>query len=97
MRLVRIVLFLWLAALPARAEVFEFAAPAGEGRELRIYSTLDEQLAAPLIEAFQAQYPDVAVRYEDLLTGAIRDRVRQETDAGEPRRISSSRRGWTCR
>jgi iron(III) transport system substrate-binding protein len=82
MGLVRIVLFLMLAALPARGEVFEFAAPAGEGRVLTIYSTLDEALAAPMIAAFQAEYPDVAVRYEDLLTGAIRDRVRAETDEG---------------
>ncbi|ESW60774.1 MAG: iron ABC transporter [Rhodobacter sp. CACIA14H1] len=82
MAVVRIVLFLWLAALPARGEVFQFAAPAGEGRVLTIYSTLDEGLAAPLVAAFQARRPDVAVRYEDLLTGAIRDRVRAETDAG---------------
>lgn len=68
-------------AWPARGEVFLFEAPAGgAARELTIYSTLDEGLAAPMIEAFQAQYPDVAVRYEDLLTGQIRDRVRDETD-----------------
>lgn len=68
-------------AWPARGEVFLFQAPSGSAaRELTIYSTLDEGLAAPMIEAFQAQYPDVAVRYEDLLTGQIRDRVRDETD-----------------
>lgn len=77
-----LVLFL-VAALPARAEVFGFPAPSGvTGPELTIYSTLDEGLAAPLIAAFQSQHPDVAVRYEELLTGAIRDRVRAETDAG---------------
>lgn len=71
---------IWLAT-PAMAEVFLFDAPSGQaGRELTIYSTLDEGLAAPMIAAFQAQNPDVAVRYEDLLTGAIRDRVRTETD-----------------
>lgn len=82
MAMVRFVLLIWVFALPARGEVFEFSAPAGEGRELTIYSTLDEGLAAPLVQAFQARFPDVAVRYEDLLTGAIRDRVRAETDAG---------------
>ncbi|PLL11243.1 iron ABC transporter [Tabrizicola sp. TH137] len=70
-------------AWPARGEVFLFQAPSGAAaRELTIYSTLDEGLAAPMIEAFQARYPDVAVRYEDLLTGQIRDRVRDETDGG---------------
>jgi iron(III) transport system substrate-binding protein len=69
------------AALPALGEVFTFAAPSGTAsRELTIYSTLDEGLAAPMIAAFQVQYPDVVVRYEDLLTGVIRDRVRDETD-----------------
>ncbi len=68
-------------AWPAMAEVFLFEAPSGEAeRELTIYSTLDKGLAAPMITAFQDQNPDVAVRYEDLLTGAIRDRVREETD-----------------
>lgn len=68
-------------AIPAMAEVFLFDALSGQAkRELTIYSTLDEGLAAPMITAFQAQNPDVAVRYEDLLTGAIRDRVREETD-----------------
>lgn len=68
-------------AWPARGEVFLFEAPSGTAaRELTIYSTLDEGLAAPMVEAFQEEYPDVAVRYEDLLTGQIRDRVRDETD-----------------
>lgn len=78
-----IVLFLLTLAFawPARGEVFLFDAPSGKpARELTIYSTLDEGLAAPMIEAFQEEYPDVAVRYEDLLTGQIRDRVRDETD-----------------
>ena len=68
-------------ALPAQGEVFLFEAPSGTAaREFTIYSTLDEELAAPMVQAFQSKYPDVAVRYEDLLTGAIRDRVRAETD-----------------
>lgn len=69
------------AAWPALAEVFLFDAPSGQtGQELTVYSTLDESLAAPLIAAFQESYPDISVRYEDLLTGEIRDRVRAETD-----------------
>lgn len=69
------------AASPAGAELFLFDPPSGRtARELTVYSTLDEGLAAPLIRAFQEENPDVAVRYEDLLTGVIRDRVRAETD-----------------
>ena len=69
-------------ALPAAADVVVYPAPDGGTRELVVYSSLDSPLARPLIEAFQAIRPDVAVRYEDLLTGEIADRVIEETDAG---------------
>ena len=69
-------------ALPAVADVVVYPAPDGGTRELVVYSSLDSPLAQPLIEAFQAIRPDVAVRYEDLLTGEIADRVMAETDAG---------------
>ncbi|MBL4928201.1 ABC transporter substrate-binding protein [Tabrizicola sp. KVB23] len=70
-------------ALPCRAEVFSFAAFSGAtGQEVVIYSSLDERLAQPLIAGFQAENPDVAVRYEDLLTGQIAARIVAETDAG---------------
>jgi iron(III) transport system substrate-binding protein len=49
-----------------------------------IYSTLDSQHAQPLVEAFQAIHPDVAVRYEDMLASDIAARVIAETDAGRP-------------
>lgn len=78
------VLFLSAAAIPAWAEVEVFPAPqpgTGPARELVIYSSLDSPLARPLIEAFQRQVPNVAVRYEDLLTGEIAARVMSETDA----------------
>ncbi|MEZ5756355.1 MAG: ABC transporter substrate-binding protein [Paracoccaceae bacterium] len=69
------------AASPALGELFVFDPLSGTpARELTIYSTLDQGLAAPLIRAFQAENPDVVVRYEDLLTGEIRERVRAETD-----------------
>ena len=70
-------------ALPAAADVVVYPAPAGGSRELVVYSSLDSPLARPLIEAFQSVRPDVAVRYEDLLTGEIADRVIEETDAGK--------------
>ncbi len=84
----RLALALLLAALPAGgpvlAEVFAFPAPSGAGAdEVVIYSSLDERLAQPLIAGFQAENPDVAVRYEDLLTGEIARRIVDETDAGQ--------------
>lgn len=83
----RFALFVLFAAIagPAPAEVVRHAAPDGsDGRELVIYSTLDNRLATPLISAFQATHPDVTVRYEDLLAGDIAARVIAETDAGLP-------------
>jgi iron(III) transport system substrate-binding protein len=55
--------------------------PAGE---LHIYWSLDEDLAAPLLDDFQAAHPDLSIRTETLLTGEIDARVRAETDAGSP-------------
>lgn len=69
----------------AGAEVVTYPAPSGAAeQDLLIYSTLDNRLAAPLIAAFQAQKPGVAVRYEDLLAGEIATRVMAETAAGQP-------------
>lgn len=81
--LARLTAVLLALAPPAGAEVFTFPAPSGAaGDELVIYSSLDERLALPLIEGFQEQHPDVAVRYEDLLTGEINARIIAETDSG---------------
>lgn len=77
-----------LTALPCavRADVVVFPAltPSDAARELVVYSSLDSPLARPLIDAFQRQFPSVAVRYEDLLTQDIAARVASETDAGGP-------------
>ncbi|WP_196216768.1 ABC transporter substrate-binding protein [Paracoccus shanxieyensis] len=79
------------ALLPALAALFFsqaaaqptiFPAPRGDGRELVIYSSLDDHLAQPLIAAFQASHPDVRVAYENLLTGELHDRIVAETAAG---------------
>ena len=65
---------------PAGAEVVTYPPLSGQdGATLVIYSTLDNRLAAPLISAFQAGHPTVAVRYEDLLAGEIAARVIAET------------------
>lgn len=67
----------------ALAETTRFPATGQGGRELVIYSTLDSRLALPLIERFQQQHPEVAIRYEDMLASEIATRVRRETDAGQ--------------
>lgn len=83
------ILFLCLWSLPGllRAEGTVFPAPgAGDNtaRQMVVYSSLDEPLARPLILAFQDRYPDVTLRYVELLTGDIAARIRAETDAGTP-------------
>ncbi len=77
--------FLLGAAFPATAEPVLFPAPSGNTAApvLVVYSSLDEPLARPMIEGFQQVHPDIAVRYEDMLTGEIYDRIVRETDAGQ--------------
>ncbi|MFT4149533.1 MAG: ABC transporter substrate-binding protein [Paracoccaceae bacterium] len=71
-------------AAPVSAAVFTYPAPSGAtGDQVVIYSSLDEHIAAPLISGFQAENPDVSVRYEELLTGEMNDRIIAETDAGQ--------------
>ncbi|MDR6755732.1 iron(III) transport system substrate-binding protein [Mycoplana sp. BE70] len=66
------------------AETF-YPASDGQGNAsvLVVYSSLDEPLARPMIKGFQQANPDVAVRYEEMLTGEVYDRVVKETDAGQ--------------
>lgn len=64
---------------PLRAEIFPAQSADGTGQELVIYSSLDTILAAPLIQAFQQGNPSVSVRYEDLLTGEMHDRIVTES------------------
>ena len=70
---------------PASAATTFFPALSGaaDAPVLVVYSSLDEPLARPMIAGFQAANPDVAIRYEDMLTGEIYDRIVQETDAGQ--------------
>ncbi|MTH36283.1 extracellular solute-binding protein [Paracoccus limosus] len=75
-------LILMLPAM-ARAELTLFPAPGQrQAGVLTIYSSLDQELARPLVLAFQQAHPDIAVRYEDMLTGALHDRIVAETEAG---------------
>ena len=83
MRVISTALALTLAAGPALAEVELFPPLSGdEVQRLTVYSSLDNDLAAPLVKAFQAHHPDLTVAYEDLLTGEIHDRIVAESQAG---------------
>ncbi|MBL1406581.1 MAG: iron ABC transporter [Hyphomicrobiales bacterium] len=52
----------------------------GDSRFLKVYSSLDEDASKPLIAAFQKENPDVSVRYNDLQSLEIYERVIRETD-----------------
>lgn len=84
MRLALLIALIAFAA-PAQADVTVFPAldGAADARTLVVYSSLDAPLAKPMIDGFQKANPEVAVRYEDLLTTDIYDRVVAETDAGK--------------
>lgn len=66
----------------ANVTMFPAHAQATDARTLVVYSSLDTPIAEPMIAGFQAANPDVAVRYEELLTSEIYERVVSETDAG---------------
>ena len=80
-------ILLLLVTSPTLAQgmkVFPALGGAAEARTVTVYSSLDEPLARPMIAAFQAANPDIAVAYEDLQTVDIYDRVVAESDAGGP-------------
>jgi iron(III) transport system substrate-binding protein len=84
--MLRTLLIFLLLAGPAMAQVTEYPAKSGgaEAPRVVVYSSLDAPLATPMIEAFQATNPDIAVVYEDMQTADIYERVVRETDAGQP-------------
>jgi len=73
-----------LIAAPAFAAVTVYPALNGDAgaREVVVYSSLDAPLARPMIEGFQKAHPDVALRYEELLTTEVYERIVRETDSG---------------
>ncbi|MBD3764283.1 MAG: ABC transporter substrate-binding protein [Rhodobacterales bacterium] len=82
--LIAVLAALAMSAAAALAEPMRLPAPAlrAGGDRLTVYSTLDAPLARPLLAAFQAANPGLAIVYEELLAGEIAARVRAETDAG---------------
>lgn len=84
--MLRLAIVLVALVTPAFAEVQLYPSLDGnpQARVVTVYSSLDGPLAEPMIAAFQAANPDIAVAYEDLQTVDIYDRVVAETDAGQP-------------
>lgn len=84
--LLRALFALLLLTTPALAQLTLYPAlePGPQTRTVTIYSSLDEPLARPMIAAFQAHHPTVAVASSDMQTADIYERIVRETDAGEP-------------
>lgn len=59
-------------------------AAARAERGVRVYGNADAAAMVPLIAAFRRTYPGVTVRYEELESRPIYDRVVAETRAGRP-------------
>ena len=56
----------------------------GAVKSLTIYSSLDEDVSKPLLEAFQKLQPNVEIYYYDLQSLEIYERTIDETDRGQP-------------
>jgi iron(III) transport system substrate-binding protein len=72
-----------IAASATEETLFPALSGHADARELKVYSSLDRPLATPMIAGFQKANPDIAIRYEEMLTGEIYDRIVHETDAGQ--------------
>ncbi len=85
MRIALALCLVLLGTAASQAQPMLFPALSGkkDAQTLVVYSSLDEPLATPMIEGFQRANPDVAVSYEDMLTGEIYDRIVEETDSGK--------------
>ena len=71
-----------LSAGQSAAAVYPALTGDTDARSVLVYSALDENIAIPLIKAFQKANPDLALDYRELQTIEIYDRVVRETDAG---------------
>ena len=87
-RTARLILLPLLAGLvwPAPAFAFRelFPAPAGGERELLIHSATDLAQMRPVIRAFQALHPDIAVDYLDMNTNELFEMTIAAVEAGRP-------------
>ena len=85
-----IIILTFFMAFSAQAEELRFPALEAGGREdgdtrpVIIYSSIDIQVARPLIAAFQAAHPATGVIYHDLQTVDLFERILQESGEGKP-------------
>ena len=97
----RSLFFLFLCLAPGLAAADQVFYPAKSGNAaapvLTVYSSLDEPLAQPMIRGFQDANPDVAVEYEDMLTGTFTTGSSARRMPVKRRRTLPSPRRWTCR
>jgi iron(III) transport system substrate-binding protein len=80
MRLTWLALALMLFISSASAQTVFPAPDQTNPRSLTIYSSLDEDLAKPLLAAFQKQFPSIGLRYHDLQSLEIYERTIIESD-----------------
>ncbi|MCA1998716.1 MAG: ABC transporter substrate-binding protein [Hyphomicrobiales bacterium] len=81
----RMLLLLALLAAPTAAageDVTIFAAPGTERHVLTLDTATDLAAFQPLILAFQREEPDVTIRYREMVTNTLFERVRQECADG---------------
>ena len=82
-----LLLMIFLVAQPGSG-VAQTLYPARNGgdasRVVTVYSSIDEAIALPLIDAFRDTNPALAVRYVEAQTVDIYERIVQESDAGKP-------------
>ena len=85
-RCIIVMLFFMVAAPgPGMAQTLYPARNGAEtSRVVTVYSSIDEAIALPLIDAFRDTNPTIAVRYVEAQTVDIYERVVQESDAGKP-------------
>ncbi len=77
-----LLMFLSLSLSCGAVTLYPAVQDEAAARTLTVYSSLDEDVSRPLIRAFQAVNPDVAVAYHDMQTLEIYERVLRETDEG---------------
>lgn len=82
----RMIVFLIATLLAASQALAQTVFPPRSGTlasVLTVYSSLDEGVSLPLIEAYQERFDSVEIRYHDLQSLEIYERVIQESDAGQ--------------
>ncbi len=73
----------WITPIHAASvngTLFPALDPANETGTVTIYSSLDTNLSMPLLEAFRAANPDIAISYVEMLTQDVYERVTTESD-----------------